>query len=269
MHSDQSPYRELHDAMLERKPFTSAALSSWLERHGSEATWLAEFRARSGPRTPASEEELWRLYGVSRIIEMLNLSFQSGEADGSAWPGPCISRKDVWGFATALGLTPCVPAVYTPFDCEIVRVIEAPDRDHPAALVEVAWPCFMLGELLIGRAGATVRAGSARVTGEIAMSSTMYWAYRRKHRPYRDLSHGWGHNSQWRTTFRRDYRVGQQCHLNVDGKNDLATREPPADENSGMTLAERVEMVINRCFIQSTTNSEDLWPWDDRLEMAG
>lgn len=140
MHSDQSPYRELHDAVLERKPFTSAALSSWLERHGSEATWLAEFRARSGPRTPASEEELWRLYGVSRIIEMLNLSFQSGEADGSAWPGPCIS---------------------------------------------------------------------------------------------------------------------------------LAAREPPADENSGMTLAERVEMVINRCFIQSTTNSEDLWPWDDRLEMAG
>ncbi|MFX5464564.1 hypothetical protein ABTD44_19515, partial [Acinetobacter baumannii] len=74
----------------------------------------------------------------------------------------------------------------------------------------------MLGNLLVLRGGLELEANAKVLDPDLARSTTLYWAYRRKGRPHRDLSHGWGSNSQWRTTFRRDYAIGNMQYFNVD-----------------------------------------------------
>lgn len=267
MHSDQQPYRELHDAMLDCRdtPFPAHRLAEWLRSYPDEVRWLDSFRSRSGPQLPASDEDLWRLYGLSRVIDLMNLSFQKGEWD--TWSGPALPLNDVRSFAIDLGLTPLLPERYSAFDCEIVAATPAPDPNQPAALLDIQWLGLALGEMLVCRAGTTVQAGAAVVNPQIATSSTLYWAYRRRNRPHQDLSHGWGHNSQWRTRFRRDYRSGQQRFYNVDGRNDLAADDLPFDDDDDNTLthSERVELLLNRSFVVTAKRSDDLWPYDDRL----
>ncbi|WP_437297214.1 hypothetical protein [Sorangium sp. So ce426] len=111
--------------------------------------------------------------------------------------------------------------------------------------------------------------GSDVIRKGIAESSTMYWAYRRKNRPQQDLSQGWGSNSQWRTAFRRDYRVGQTSYYNVDGKRDLSALESTVEDDEGLTREERVELLTNRCFIFTAKPHDDLWPYDDKLQIDG
>ena len=91
----------------------------------------------------------------------------------------------------------------------------------------------------------------------------MYWACQRRNRPHRDLSDGWGSNSWWRTSFRRDYQLGGMLYFNADGRNDLSA--PPSGEADGdeLTAEERIELLTNRCFIRTTKPHDDLWPYDD------
>lgn len=265
MHSDQYPYRELHDAMLDDRAgrFPPKLLAGWLKRYPEEATWLEGFRRERSHTATASEEELWRLYALSRVVEVMNLSFQTGDAN--SWSGPGLAVSDVSEFACDLGLSVVVPDRYTAFDCEVVAVAEAADDAEQANLVAVHWPCLMLGGLLICRAGVSVLAGREVMNPRIATTSTLYWAYRRRNRPYQDLSQGWGHNSQWRTRFRRDYRVAQRIFCNVDGKHDLLAHDLVVDDEFPLTRAERVELLVNRCFILTSKPGNDLWPYDDRL----
>lgn len=243
----------------------SGSLSAWISRNSAEIVWLQEFGKRSSPQATASEEELWRLYALSRVIELLALSFQTGDADGSSWRGPGVSPKAFRSFACELGLTLVEPERFSPFDCEIVSVTSAADRDQPVTFIESHWPCLMLGGMLVCRAGTSVAGGANLIDESIAGSSTLYWAYRRKARPYQDLSHGWGHNSQWRTSFRRDYRLGSHVYYNVDGKHDLAADALVADEEFPLTRAERIELLTHRCFIVTQKPSDDLWPYHDRI----
>ncbi|WP_437983864.1 hypothetical protein [Sorangium sp. So ce117] len=178
-----------------------------------------------------------------------------------------ISRAEYVAFAEALGLTIAETSSFSPFYHEIVEVEYADDRRQPVSIASYAWPCLMLGDLLFSRAGARVRGGSEIIRKDIAESSTMYWTYRRKNRPVQDLSHGWGSNSQWRTAFRRDYRSGQTLCYNVDGKRDLGALESTAEDDDGLTREERVELLTNRCFIFTMKPHDDLWPYDDRLQL--
>ena len=264
VHTDQQPYRELHDAILwTRGNLQSDSLFAWITRNSEEIEWLRNFGIRSSPQTPASPEELWRLYALSRVIELLALSFQASVADGSSWPG--VSLNEFRSFACELGLTVVEPECFPPFDCEIVSVANGADRDQPVTLIESHWPCLMLGEMLVFRAGTSVTGGANVINPSIALSSTLYWACRRETRPHQDLSHGWGSNSQWRTSFRRDYRQGSHVYYNVDGKHDLAAEDIVADEEFPLTRAERIELLTHRCFIVTEKPSDDLWPYDDRI----
>ena len=49
--------------------------------------------------------------------------------------------------------------------------------------------------------------------------------------PASDLSHGWGHNSQWRTDFRRDYEESAELHYNVDGRWLIGEPLPEGEED--------------------------------------
>ena len=264
VHSDQYPYRELHDAMVGcNGRFPSDKLSGWHRSYPDEARWLETFAGAVGPEVPVSEEDGWRLYALSRVLEVMNLTFQHGDGDG--WSGPGLALADVSAFATDLSLSVAVPRGYTPFECEIVGVVEARDDSEEIRLAEVHWPSMLLGNMLVCRAGVTVCAGPRVINPIVASSSTLYWAYRRRNRAHQDRSHGWGHNSQWRTSFRRDYQVGTRVFYNVDGRCDLAANDLAIDEDFPLTQAERVELLVNRCFILTPKPSDDLWPYDDRV----
>ena len=121
----------------------------------------------------------------------------------------------------------------------------------------------MLGPLVFRRAGVRVKSGAHHVRKDVAESSTLFWTWSRANRPTLDLSMGWGSNSQWRTSFRRDYIFGDRAFLNVD-----ATPRPPSDEDLSPELAR--ELLLHRCFVKSVvaTPANDLWPYDQSAVVA-
>jgi hypothetical protein len=270
MNSSQADYRELFDLIHnnDSRPPYWYVIAPWLESHPDEREWPSAFALRRGdPIPPADVEELWQLYALSRVNETLLLGFQSGRADGCDWPGPKISIDDYQHFAESIGLTATESATFSPFYHEIVEVEEASDDDQPVRLTSTLWPCLMLGDMVFSRAGVRVSGGRQFIRKDVAESSTLYWAFRRKNRAYQDLSHGWGSNSQWRTTFRRDYRIGEDFYYNVDGNHDLAALDPTAEDRDGLTREERIELLTHRCFVRTMKPHDDLWPYDDMLRV--
>lgn len=261
MHSDQLPYRQLHDEMLgyEGDALFDELLAPWLRAQDGERRWLDELRGRRGNPVPAiSHEESWRLYALSRVVELLQLSFAPRTLE-EGWDVAPVTRDELARFMDALGMEAVERAGFHPFYHEIVTVDQAPDADAAPELVEVLCPGRMLGPLLLSRGGVRVRAGRRHLVKEIAERSTLYWAYARNNRRTADLSNGWGGNSRWRTGFRRDYALDGALHYNVDA------RDPGGGAGIDLTETERAELLRHRCFVTGTRPSDDLWPYGLRL----
>lgn len=257
MNPEQATYRHLHDAMVdyEGDSLFGDLLLPWLHANDAERRWLAEFAARPGsPVPPATVDETIRLYAFSRIVDLLQLSFQPRAPD-VGWDLAPVGADQFEHFMTGVGLERIERAGFHPFFHEIVSVDEAPDPDAPPELVEVHWPGYMLGPLLVSRAGVRVRAGRRHLVKEIAETSLLYWAYARNHRRSFDLSRGWGSNSQWRTAFRRDYAIDGALHYNVDARPDRVE----LDED--LTEREWTELLRHRCFVTSPKPDQDRWPY--------
>jgi hypothetical protein len=261
MHSDQLPYRQLHHEMLEYEgdALYDDVLAPWLRTQEGERRWLDELRGLRGDPVPAvTPEESWRLYALSRIVQLLQLSFAPRTRD-EGWTVAPVSREEFARFMDALGMEAVERAGFHPFYHEIVTVDQAADEDAAPELVDVLWPGCMLGPLLISRAGVGVRAGRRHLVKEIAEGSTLYWAYARNNRRAEDLGSGWGGNSQWRTEFRRDYVIDGALHYNVDA------RDPGPGAGIDLTEVERAELLRHRCFVTCTRPGDDLWPYGLRL----
>jgi hypothetical protein len=261
MHGDQETYRQLHDQMLEYDgdALFGDVLQPWLRANDGERRWLDELRARRGDPVPAMrQEESWRLYALSRIVELLQLSFAPRTLE-EGWNVAPVTRDEFTRFMDALGMEPVERAGFHPFYHEIVTVDPLPDDDAPPEIAEVLWPGCTLGPLLVSRAGCRVRAGQRHLVKEIAERSTLYWAYARNNRRTQDLGLGWGGSSQWRTAFRRDYALDGTLHYNVDG------RDPGPGAGIDLDAIERAELLRHRCFVTSTRPSDDLWPYGFRL----
>jgi hypothetical protein len=259
MHADQQPYRELYRQILDYggDALFDDVLHPWLRGVDAERRWLDELRARRGDPIPrVAVEERWRLYALSRIIDLLQLSFAPRAGDAE-WNVAAITRAQHTRFMDALGLEPVERADFHPFFHEVVTVDELPDENAPPGLVGLYWPGCTLGPLLIGRAGCRVEAGRRHLRKEIAERSTLYWAYARNNRPSADASHGWGGNSQWRTDFRRDYALGSTLHYNVDA------RPPPFRMDEDLSAAERLELLRHRCFVTTPKRDDDRWPYGE------
>ena len=257
MHVDQQPYRELHGQVLdyEGDALYADLLRPWLARQDGERRWLEEVRGRPGnPVPPMGPEELWRLYALSRIVDLLQLSFapRTAEAD---WDVAPVTRDDFARFMDALGLEAVERAGFHPFFHEVVTVDQLAEADAAPEVAEVYWPGYTLGPLLVSRTGCRVRAGRLHLLKEVAERSTLYWAYARNHRPTDDLSRGWGGNSQWRTSFRRDYALDGRLYYNV------GAREHPGGADAELDAAERAELLRHRCFVTRTGPSDDRWPY--------
>jgi hypothetical protein len=117
---------------------------------------------------------------------------------------PSISLEERNAWLRSLGLTELEQPTFPPFYHEIVEVEQAPDPDEPIRLLAILWPGFLLGQMLFCRAGVRIRAGERVAQQNLAEHSRLCWAFVRNNRPTTDASHGWGHNAQWSTDFRRD-----------------------------------------------------------------
>jgi hypothetical protein len=286
MHSVQVPYRQLFESLLayQGRSVYIDLLTPWLTANADERDWLRSFASRpANPIPPAQDEDLWRLYALSRVDQLLLLHFQGGKADGSGWQAPPISYDEYVAFARALSLAVVEVNSFSPFYHEIVEVEEAADSWQPVSVRGLYWPCLMLGEMLFSRAGVRVCGGRNVIRKEVAESSLLYWTFCRNKRRCTDLSHGWGSNSQWRTDFRRDYHIGQKFYYNVDGEHELSVLETLREDEDGLTSIERLtrrlrreltseeweELVTNRCFILTTKLDGDLWPYEFKVEHEG
>ncbi len=268
MHDCQTPYVKLYNLLLDYqgKVLYADVLSPWLAENAAEMEWLKAFSIISGNPVPAAtQESLWRLYALSRVNDLLLLTFQPSQAHSNDWPGPLISKDEYRTFMKALGMQEASPQAFSPFYHEIVAATPAGKKDLPISVEEFFWPGMMLGNMLFSRAGVNVTGGSDFLNSVTATASTLYWTFRRKYRPHQDLSHGWGGNSQWRTRFRRDYHIGKNYYFNVDGKYDLAKGQSSAMTDDDLNVSERIELVTNRCFIRSGKSHDDCWPYDDQI----
>ncbi|MCQ3931700.1 MAG: hypothetical protein DPW16_14685 [Chloroflexi bacterium] len=247
-----------------------------LRKYGElEAIQWRKFEKNSRGRPEVVQEnvmvDLWDLYAYSRVHEILTLPFQPGTFVDSFlhkyWEGPNISLEKQHEFWLGLGLTPIDSPVFHPFYHEIVEVEQSDDPEERISLVQEIWRGYMLGYMMLCRAGVKVRGGTNHIVKSIAENSVMYWAFWRRNRPYKDLSHGWGHNSQWRTDFRRDYRDNDTFYYNVDATENVLlpfVYKGPNLNRDMLKPEERVELLLNRCFIR--TNKVDdrlLWLYDD------
>ncbi|SDF40308.1 hypothetical protein SAMN05216553_101462 [Lentzea fradiae] len=206
------------------------------------------------------DEQLWRimkLYALSRVSDFL--------IDMSSMDFPVHAE-----FFEAVGLTPFEHAdAFSPFHHEIVDVVQDPSATS-VTVEEVLRPGFWFGDLLFNRAGVRVRAPRHLVDATAATTSTLYFTFRRGTRRTDDLSHGWGSNSQWRTSFPRFYADADGLHLNWDGEADIGHDPPvpPADGLGDPPLDERRELVLHRCFVRGLPADEaDRMPYGDRLSL--
>lgn len=266
MHTDQEPYRELYEAILdyEGDELYADVVRPWVSAHAGERAWLKSFAERPGHPIPeATIEDLWRLYALSRIVDLLQLGLApSGRDREGGWGVRHVRYAEYVELMESFGLRRIDREAFHPFFHEIVTVAPIPDAAAGITLVQEYWPGYMLGPLLITRAGCEVAAGAGPLTKEIAESSTMYWAFARRTRPTADLSNGWGSNSAWRTAFRRDYALGGSLHYNVDGKGN-----PALDDD--LEPAERLELLRFRSFVRCAKPHDDRFPYHDRYVEQG
>lgn len=260
MHDAQIPYWQLwRDIGAPATRELEPVLTRWLERHGpEEQRWLDAIRD-CGPDDPMPAHDLWRLYALSRVSDVLITATRPIQPREPAEPGPRLSVERYQRFMTSLGLSALRVAAFHPFFHEIVTVAQQDDPDALPVIVREEWPCLTLGRLLFVRAGCAIASGVRHVDPHVAERSTLYWAHARGDRRVSDLSVGWGQMSQWRTAFRRDYFGDGLLRYNVDAP---AQRDRGVDDD-GTTDEERLELLRHRCFV-TYRNENEQWPWDLR-----
>jgi hypothetical protein len=200
---------------------------------------------------------LWELSALSRVLELMILPYQPATAE-PGYAGPLPEPDAYPRFAAAIGLTRIAEDAFHPFFHEIVEVEQADDPDEPIRLVDEVWPGYLLGSLLVQRAGVRVRAGAAYAVAAVATRSRLHWAWWRRHRG----THAFGGETTGRGSFRRDYRTSEGLYYNVDAQPESVRSgrgEPP------LPSAERLELLRHRCVLRRAEAAGAVWSWADHL----
>lgn len=243
---------------------------------------LDKYRRAPMPGRPArlatdQERDLQEFYALSRINDFLLFPFLGA----NAWHTLADLRVR---FFTALGFRAFhvlesngTPTLYSPFHHEIVDVTVS-DAADAVRTRRVTWPGLRFGNLLFARAGVSVEAPPELIDEFIAERSILYFAYRRHGRRTCDQSFGWGHNSQWKTSFHRFYEDAERFYFNVDGFLDITSPTTLAesiarpgegfeDPARSLPIEYRRELLIHRHFITCRLTDKDRWPWNDTLTL--
>jgi hypothetical protein len=260
-------FRELYQSVLDfrRHDLYESVLLPWVEKAQIAVANLAQFKTatRFDPKNEKFWPLDWNLYALSRVSDFLLLPFQNDE--NGARSRSQLASYQYSTFFEAIGFRPFTSGDFSPFHHEIVKVHQSKDPAEPIGILATVWPGLMFGDMLFARSGVEVLGGSDHILKDVAENSTLYFAYQRLHRKTDDLSMGWGSNSQWRTSFRRDYEYDGKLLYNINGKNSL-NELPTEEDRDKLTPLERLELCRNRCFIITSKQHSDLWPYDDRYE---
>lgn len=221
----------------------------------------------SGRKNELLQEDIWELYALSRVLDLLTLPFQTdNDADDSDWKGPRITVAEYIEFNNLLGLEITTPFSFKPFNCE---VIEAQIGMNDFEIIECNFPAVKLNNLMIKKAGVKILLNPDKFNLNLINKASIYWAFRRKNRKYFDLSQGWGSNSQWRTDLRLDIETENSYIYNVTGRFNLnsPTIELTEELNQqDLELNEAVELTVFRHFMKCTKDDSDLFPYYFRFE---
>ena len=249
--------RELHRRMgyFKGSGFYDEVIKTWLETDGLAArSWLQGLCNKySSPQEAWDQDDSITLYALSRVIDLLLLSFVPQPEGTECWRYPRVTPNEFQKFTDTIGLETYNRSNFHPFFHEIVEVEEAPDEQMPPVILDAIWPGLKLGAWMISRSGCKIKAGINHIHKDKAEKSVMYWAYARNHRPTDDLSKGWGHNSQWRTRFRQDCEGDGLLYYNItDAKESEEYKEHMVSE---LSQDARIELVRHRCFVKSAVEA--------------
>ncbi|MFV2115324.1 hypothetical protein ACFHW0_23715 [Micromonospora sp. LOL_025] len=229
-------------------------LDPWVAANSPVVVALRQAGEAEMAAVSLGQEDRWALYALSRVVELLILPSQP-PATGPDAPTDWLPPSAYGQFVTAIGGTFPEGEAFHPFLHEIVEVTPADDAQEAPLLVGQWWPGCLVGSLLLVRGGVSVRAGAHHLDPVLAATSTLYWAWRRRYRQVADLSHGWGGNSQWRTEFRRDYRLPDRFVYNADAALDAT---PP--HSGGPPPNTDVDLLRYRCSTL-VDHGDDQWVW--------
>lgn len=205
-----------------------------------------------------TDETDWELYALSRVFDVLICALQNSSHY------PQISLNEYITFAQSIGLSCEQPIQFHPFFYEIVDVQNGND---PFTFKNIHYPALLLGDLLINRGGATITLPTTKYQIEEIKSAPLHWTYTRNNRETNDLSHGWGHNSQWRTSFRFDFRTTKGLYYNFVGKHNLNHPDQALIQDlteDKLTLQEIIELVRYRQRLCSKDKKNEPWPYNYR-----
>lgn len=261
------PWRVLYAELLAYRgdAWADDVLLPWAEANRRSVADLhrigwAEAMNVAVPNDHDNYTPLQALYVLNRVLDVLIAPVVPGvperDARRSPWEGGIPEEGAYEAFCRALGCVQVSEARFHPFFHEIVAVEAADDPAEPPSLVAEHWPGFLVGSLLLARAGVTVRAGARWLVPEVVERSALYWAWWRPGRVAVDESRGWGPNSQWRTDFRRDYYANGQVYYNVDAAFRAPRYVPPE-------LSVGAQRNLLRYRSGTVTDpGPDLWAWD-------
>ena len=246
-------------------------VAPWLDEHAETVReTLAPLSVHGGWRRVeyAWGDLLEQAYALSRVSDLLLLGFQPDLPAGveRPWAHEHLPEHDLGitedEYVTTfsrLGMRRVEIAPFDPFFHEIVAVEQSRDPDEPIEITAEAWPCMILGEMLFGRAGVRVRAGTRHAVAGIADRATLHEVFLRRYRPTSDLSFGWGTNSQWKTDFRRDYLTAGEYRINVDAAADIDEDSEFGDRR--LTLSERRDLLRHRCAVRPLRDVPEPEAW--------
>lgn len=168
---------------------------------------------------------------------------------------------------------------YHPFYHEIYYVDEVTRIGELEQIVikEQLYPTIMFGNLQFSRGGVKIY-NHPLIDKDLAEDSDIYFTNRRDNRKCHDFSHGWGHNSRWRTNFVRNYETEKEWKFNVDGEVDLSNAESykqhyqQYNDEIPISASAANELLVNRCFIHKNNIPQeiqsDLFPYEWRLTVV-
>ena len=244
-----------------------AVVEPWLDEHAGAVQEALAPLATFGGWTRIEYEFgdlLQTAYALSRVSDALIYKLQPLLPPGSEIPWahdiheperwPHVTRDQYLAVFARLGMTPIGDVAFEPFFHEVVHVEQLEHPEAPVEITGAVWPGLMFGEMLFSRTGVTVRAGVRHLVADIADRSPLHNVFMRRYRETSDGSLGWGHNSQWKTDFRRDYLTDAAFHFEVD-------EEPDSDQDifgkpRMLTPAERSSLVRHRCLTRPLQNPD-------------
>lgn len=219
---------------------------------------VAEFdHARSLSRSlpgAIEHETRWEMFALSAVNDCLIAPM-------------AVTTAQYRTFFEEIGFEPfdATTTAFEPALCEIVSVVNDTYENRDVRAHGPTWPGLRFGELIFSRCGVGITGDKSHgIVKGIADRSCLYFT---SYRQGRDTNHtwdGWGSNSRWRSSFDRDYIVGDQVFLNVDGEHDLALATPDHEDLDGLSIEAMQDILIHRCAVRFPDNA-DVFPYFWRL----